>query len=794
MLKRLTHDQLRETCDKSVLSFQSTKDLTPPADIIGQERAVRAMEFGLKIDLKGYNIFMTGLTGTGKTSYARAAVAKAAQGRPIPDDIIYVYNFLKPERPIAINLPAGKGSEFAKDMEKLIYDIRSEISRAFSDDSFEEQRQEIIDRYQKQSMEIIANLDEIAKAEGFALQKTVQGIIAIPLSLSDSNPKPMSQEEYEALTSEQKKELEEKGRNLQNKIDEAIRKMRALDKSARKEMDELEKDTALAAINPLFEEMNAAYKDSAKIIDYLKAVKNDLIANLMIVKEDRKEKQDGDEIVPLYGATGASEFFLRYRINLFVDNKATAHAPVIFETNPTYYNLFGKIEGRARLGTVVTDFMLIKSGAIHKANGGYLIIQAADLFKEPFAWDALKRTLNNGESQIENIGQEYLLFPTVTLKPEAIPIDVKIILIGNPYIYSLLNVYDEDFKKLFKVKVDFDVEMERNPQNIKKYAELISEIVKTRNLLHFDINGVAEIIDYSSRLAEDKTKLSTRFNEILEVLYESSTWAELDGSSLVAKEHVEKAISEKIYRSNRIEERLLSMIEKEEILVDTEGFATGQINGLSVIDTVDYIFGQPSRITARVYLGNAGVVNIEREAKMSGRIHNKAVMILTGYLGEKYARSIPLSISASLTFEQNYGGIEGDSASCAELMALLSAIASVPVRQDIAVTGSLDQHGKIQPVGGTTYKIEGFYHACRLKGFTGTQGVVIPCQNITNLMLKPEVVAAAKEDKFHIYTAETIDDVIEIMTGMKVEEFHDKVKESLKKMAETAKKFYDSEK
>lgn len=482
---------------------------------------------------------------------------------------------------------------------------------------------------------------------------------------------------------------------------------------------------------------------------------------------------------------------MRYRINLFVDNKATAHAPVIFETNPTYYNLFGKIEGRARLGTVVTDFMLIKSGAIHKANGGYLIIQAADLFKEPFAWDALKRTLNNGESQIENIGQEYLLFPTVTLKPEAIPIDVKIILIGNPYIYSLLNVYDEDFKKLFKVKVDFDVEMERNPQNIKKYAELISEIVKTRDLLHFDTNGVAEIIDYSSRLAEDKTKLSTRFNEILEVLYESSTWAELDGSSLVTKEHVEKAISEKIYRSNRIEERLLSMIEKEEILVDTEGFATGQINGLSVIDTVDYIFGQPSRITARVYLGNAGVVNIEREAKMSGRIHNKAVMILTGYLGEKYARSIPLSISASLTFEQNYGGIEGDSASCAELMALLSAIASVPVRQDIAVTGSLDQHGKIQPVGGTTYKIEGFYHACKLKGFTGTQGVVIPCQNITNLMLKPEVIAAAQEDKFHIYTAETIDDVIEIMTGMQAEEFHNKVKESLKKMAETAKKFYD---
>lgn len=790
MLKELTPGQLRETCDESALPFRSTKELTPLTDIIGQERAVRAMEFGLKINRKGYNIFMTGLTGTGKTSYARSAVRQAAKGRSVPDDIIYVYNFSKPEKPVAISLPAGKGSEFSKDMEKLISDIRGEIARAFSDESFANRRQEVIDRYQKRTMELLSQLDIIAKAQGFTLQKTAQGIITIPLS----HTKPMSQEEYETLTDDQKKDLEQKNQNLQVKIDDAIRKVRALDRMAKEELDELEKNTALATIDPLFEEMNSKYEDNDHIIDYLKAVKDDFITNLMIIKEDKKEKQEESEIAQLLNPTAKSEFFLRYRVNLFVDNKATQGAPVIFETNPTYYNLFGKIEGKAQFGTVVTDFTVIRSGAIHRARGGYLVLQAQDLFKDPFAWDALKRTLINGETRVENIGQEYRSMPTITLKPQPIPIDVKVILIGTPYIYSLLNTYDEDFKKLFKIKVDFDVEMDRNTKNMKKYAALISEIVETQDLLHFKSCSVAKIIDYSSRLAEDKTKLSTRFNEILEVLYESSTWAELDGNEFVTKDHVEKAISEKIYRSNRIEERMLSMIEKGEILVDTEGSVLGQVNGLSVLNTGDYVFGQPSRITARVHMGDAGVVNIEREAKMSGRIHDKAVMILTGYLGAKYAQDIPLSISASIAFEQNYGGIEGDSASCAELIALLSGISGIPVRQDLAVTGSMDQHGKVQPVGGITYKIEGFYHTCKLKGITGTQGVIIPHQNITNLMIKPEVVTAVQKGKFHIYSAEIIDDVIQIMTGIPPEKFHRKVKASLKKMAETTKKFYDTDK
>lgn len=792
MLKKLSPVELRETCDPVMFSFRSTEDLKPLSDIIGQERAVKAMEFGLKIDHKGYNIFMTGLTGTGKTSYARAVVKKAAVGKPIPDDILYVYNFTRPEKPIAINLPAGKGSEFSKDMEKLIAEVRREIIRVFDDENFENQKQALIDRYQRASMGLFEKLDETAKAEGFTLQRTPQGIITIPLR----DGKPMSQEEFEALSDEEKKALEEKGRTLQGRIDETLRKVRSLDKQAREELAHLERNTALAAINPLFEEVAVKYAAFTEIISYLKSVKEDIIKNLALFRTERRDKSDGDErqMLNIGQNLPTEDFYLRYRVNLFVDNKATEGAPVIFEANPTYYNIFGKIEGKAQFGAITTDFTMIKSGAIHKANGGYLVLQAADLFKDPYAWDTLKRTLKNGEAWVENIGEQYRTVPTVTLKPEPIPVRVKVILIGTPYIYSLLNAYDEDFRKLFKIKVDFDVEMDRTPENLKRYAAFICHICQNEGLIHFDPTGVARVVDYSSRLAEDKKKLSTRFNEIVEVLYEASAWAAIDGSASVTRDYVDKAIEQKVYRSNRIEEKLFSMIERGEILVDTRGTVVGQINGLSVLDVGDYIFGQPSRITARTYLGDEGVINIEREAKMSGHIHDKAVMILTGYLGERYAKDMPLTISASIAFEQNYGGIEGDSATCAELIALLSSISGIPIRQDLAITGSLNQHGHVQPVGGTTYKIEGFYHACKIKGLTGTQGVVIPCQNIDNLMLKPEVVEAVEQGKFHIYSAETIDDAIEIMTGISAEEFHKKVKASLKKMAETAREFMDEEK
>ncbi len=787
MFRKLDFHELREKCDPENFLFRSTEDIEPLSDIIGQERAVSAMEFGLKIKQKGYNIYMTGLTGTGKTSYARSVVQKAAAVKPVPDDIIYVYNFSRPEKPLAINLPAGKGHEFSKDMEKLIGEVRQEVLKVFDNEDFENQKKIILEKYQKASFEVFARLEELAKSEGFTLQKSPQGIASIPLH----DGRPMSPEEYNALSDEQKKALEEKGRQIQDKMDEAMRKVRLLDRKAREELEQLEKDTALSIINPVFEEIAVRYEDFDAIITYLKSVKADIVKNLSVIRGDRRIKDEAVELAQLLGKAASSpeDFYLRYSINMFVDNRTTNGAPVIFETNPSYYNLFGKIEGRAQFGAVITDFTMIKSGAIHRANGGYLVLHAADLFKDPFAWDTLKRTLNNEEARVENIGEQYRTVPTITLKPQRIPIKVKVILIGSPYIYGILSMYDEDFKKLFKIKVDFDVEMDRTPENLKDYASFICNICRQQDLIHFTPSGVAGVIDYSSRLAESKIKLSTRFNDIVEVLYEASAWAQIQDSSEVSEEHVQKAVAEKVYRSNRIEEKMFSMIERGEILVDTDGLAVGQVNGLSVLDTGDYIFGQPSRITARTYMGDAGVVNIEREAKLSGRIHNKAVMILTGYLGEKYAKDIPLTISASIAFEQNYGGIEGDSATCAELIALLSAISGIPARQDLAITGSLNQHGFVQPVGGTTYKVEGFFHACRINGLTGEQGVVIPHQNVVNLMLKPEVVEAAQEGKFHVYSVETIDDVIQIMTGVKPDEFHQKVNISLKKMAEAAKGF-----
>lgn len=791
MLKKLSFEDICSNCDPSLLEFETTDQLEPISDIIGQQRAIRAMEFGLKITKKGYNIFISGPTGTGKTTYARLAVSKAAKEKSVPEDIVYVFNFAKPEKPIALFLRAGMGYEFSKDMERLVNEVKREIHRVFDDESFEVQRQEIVEKYQKKSAEIFEKLDEQAKAEGFIIQRSPQGFITVPLK----EGKPMSQEEFDSLSDEERKEIEERGRGLQPKLDEALRRARLVDKEAREEILKLERKVALDAVNPLFEEVISKYVEFEGVVNYLKEVKDDMIKNLAALKQVTKDKSEEINDFAALFAQGIpkEDFLIRYKVNLFVDNRNTKGAPVIIETNPTYYNLFGKIEGKASFGTVVTDFTMIKSGAVHRARGGYLIIQAEDLFKDPFAWDTLKRTLKNGEARIENIGEQYRVIPTVSLKPQPIPVDVKVILIGPSLYYYLLNEYDEDFKKLFKVRVDFDVEMERTKENLKNYAAFICHICKNDGLLHFDKEAVAKVIDYSSRLAEDRTKLSTRFNDIVELLYEASTWAEIEGSDIVKKEHVIKAVEEKAYRSNRVEEKLLKMIEKGEIIVEVTGQKAGQVNGLSVLDVGDYTFGQPSRITATTYLGDAGVVNIEREVKLSGKIHEKAVLILSGFLGEKYAKDMPLALSASITFEQNYAGVEGDSATCAELIALLSSISGIPVRQDIAITGSLDQHGNVQPVGGVTHKIEGFYHACKIKGLTGTQGVVIPSKNIDNLMLKEEVLEAVREGKFHIYSAETIVDVIEIMTGMTAEEFHQKVKEALKNLAEKAKEFFDGE-
>lgn len=779
---RLPAEKLIERCDKSLFPFTTTEELPLLEGIIGQERAVKAMTFGLKVRNKGYNIYMSGATGTGKTSYARTLISSVAADEPVPDDWCYIYNFHQPEKPRALNLPAGLGNRLVRDMERLVEYSRNDISKSLQSEDFEKQRGAIMERYQAESNQILERLEQFAVGHGFALRKTGKGIITLPLI----DGQPVDQAKFEQLSTEDQKKFEEKSRIIQQEMEDVLRQIRQLEMDARDEISRLEKNIALSVLKPTIDNMKSAYEDFPKVLRYLEEVQKDIIQHL----DNFRSKEEKDTPFPFLMSKGDDDnFFLRYKVNLFVNNGETRGAPVIFETNPTYYNVFGKIEGKAQMGAVTTDFTMIKSGALHRANGGYLIVQAADILKDYLAWDALKRTIENGEARIENIGESYRTVPITTIKPEPIPVKLKVIIIGSAYIYQLLYIYDEDFRKLFKIRADFDTAMPRNNENIRRYAAFICNLCSRENLLHFTPEAVARVVDYSSRIAEDKKKLSTRFNEIVEILYESSAWAQIEGSPTVKDKHVEKAIHEKIFRSNQPEEHLQEMMERGDILVDTEGEVVGQINGLSVYQTGDYAFGRPSRITAQVYLGEEGVINIEREAKLSGKIHNKGVLILSGYLGGKYAKDKPLTLSASLAFEQSYGGVDGDSASCAELVALLSAISDVPIKQNLAITGSINQKGQIQPIGGVNQKIEGFFKVCQAKGLDGSHGVVIPAQNIDNLILDSTVVEAVGRGEFNVYAVKTVDEAIQIMTGLPADEVHRKVEAKLLHMVEEAKKF-----
>lgn len=773
-------EQLRQTCPTELFDFKTTEEVSPLIGIIGQERAMRAVEFGLNVKSKGYNIYISGHPGTGRASYARSIIEKKSAEGPCPDDWCYIYNFRQPENPTAINLPAGTGRVFVKDMENLIEELKQDIPKVFDSEEYDKSKAKIMENYQRDSARYLDELEQYAKTEGFLLKRTGKGLVTVPVY----EGKPLDASEYANLPEETKKSIGMKILNIETRMDETMRKIKALEREARKQLQTTEKEFGLSAIKPSIETLKHKYKDYPEVVSYLDEVQKDILKNINIFLP-KEEKE-----IPITALQPVEEnFFIRYKVNLFTDNSETQGAPVIWETNPTYYNLFGKIEGRSQFGAVTTDFTMIKRGSIHKANGGYLIIQTDDILKDALAWDTLKRTLENEEAVVENIGERYRTMPTVTLKPKPIPVKVKVILIGSTSVYQLLYTYDKDFRQLFKIKAQFDSTMERSEENIKKYAEFISAACIREGLKHFNTEAVAEVVEYSCRLAEEKGKLSTRFNEIVEILYEASTWAQLDNSPYVTAAHVEKAIHEKILRSNLPEEKVQEYIDKGDILVDTEGETIGQVNGLSVVNVGDYAFGQPSRITARTFLGEKGIINIEREVEMSGSIHDKGVLILSGYLGGKYAVNKPLTLSGSICFEQNYGGVDGDSATCAELIALLSAIAEIPIKQSLAITGSLNQRGEVQPIGGANQKIEGFYKTCKQKGLTGSQGVIIPHQNIKNLMLSNEVIESVQGGKFHIYAIKTIDDAIELMTGMPAEEFHQKVDQSLEEFARIAEEF-----
>lgn len=757
---RLKTEQLRKICDCSIFPFASTAEILPLEGIIGQERAVRALEFGLKIHKHGYNIFIVGVTGTGRNSYAKSLVNKVAAAGEKPLDWCYFYNFDNPDQPKAVSFSPGQAAEFEHDLREALIRVREEIPRTLEAEEHQKAKTVLLQKLQNQQNDVQCYINKTAKELGFALKSSEKGLVTIPLN---HEGKPMEEEEYESLPPEENEVIENNSKKLNYLILDAFKNLREYERKIETEIEELERNTIFQQICELFGGLVEKYADNPGALAYLENIKQDLIKNAQEFKA--KEQKSGLELLLLKDVP-TKDSFQKYRVNVLINNEKTNGAPVVFEANPTFYNLLGRIEYENQMGVLTTDFMKIKPGCLHQANGGYLLLRCRDVLSNPFAWDALKRTLKTGEIQMESLRDQVGLIATSSLRPEPIPLNVKVIMIGSYKEYSLLYHYDEDFRKLFKIMVDFDVEMDRNEEHMYKLARFISDHCEKENIRHFTKEAVGQIVEYSSRLAESQEKLSTRFNELVEIIYEADTWAGLDNVPLVTPEHVKKAIREKNYRSNKSEKKIQEMIAEGVILIDTDKKVIGQINGLAVLDTGEYTFGKPTRITVNTFLGRKGIINIEREVKLSGAIHDKGVLILAGYLGERFGKNCPLSFSASICFEQLYSGIDGDSASCAELYALLSSLAQVPLHQGIAVTGSVNQKGFIQPIGGVNQKVEGFFQVCKAKGLNGEQGVIIPEQNVINLMLDDEVVEAVREGRFHIYAVKTLEEGLEILTGM----------------------------
>jgi lon-related putative ATP-dependent protease len=758
----LPFSKLKVVCDTKIFDFTDTSKLKPLKGLIGQDRAVNAMEFGVKIRTKGYNMYLSGQIGTGKTNYAENYIKSICDKNKIPDDWCYVYNFDKPNQPIALNMPAGTGKVFKRDLEEFIRIIKMELKKAFESDDYEREKSEINKNFLIKKDRLIEKLNEDAKEQGFEVKTTNSGIYFLPIV----EGKTISEEEFNSLEDDLKEEINEKSDFIQRETMDIIKKIKNIDKESDEKVKAWENKIALFAVGMQINDLKEKYSGYDKISEYLDKLQNNIFNNLDDFRdEDVGEDQQQVSIPWLMKSLDTME---KYNVNLFVDNSNLDGQPVIVDFNPTYYNLIGKLDYENEFGTMTTDFTMIKAGQIHYANGGYLIIQARDILSNPQSWEALKRVLRTGKVTIGSIKEEIGIVPVSAIKPEAIPVDLKVLIIGNSNLYQLLLNYDEDFKKLFKIKVDFDDEMDRNDENIYSMARFISSYCNNEKLIHFDKTGVAQIVDYSSKLSENQKKMSIKFNDIVEIVSEASAWALIDNSKKVRKKHVKKAIEEKIYRSNRYDEKLKELLIEGTLIVTVKGEEIGQINGLSIIDMGDYSFGKPNRITANTFIGKRGIVNIEREIEMSGTSHSKGVLILSGYLGYKYAQNIPLTLTASLCFEQMYGGIDGDSASSAELYAILSSLSELPIKQGIAVTGSVNQKGEIQPVGGVSEKIEGFYSICKSNGLNGRQGVIIPYLNENNLMLNDEVINAVKKNKFHIYSVKTIDEGIEILTGVKV--------------------------
>lgn len=759
MLRKVEKEELYKCCEPSELPFKTTDDITPLKETVGQKRALSALKFGLGIDSHGFNIYILGESGTGKMTTIRTILEEKAKNEPAPNDWCYVYNFKNTDVPKALNLTPGTGITFQKDMDELINVLRQEIPKIFESKEYEKQRAKILEDFQHNQKKYFTDLEEEARSKDFTLKKTVSGLVLLPVKTTGET---LSEEEFEALEPKVKKNIERIGKELQDKLDDVIRTVREEEKNIKDMMTQLEREATLSSVGHRIDELKNKYKDNASVMNYLEEVKEDILEHL----DDFKPQEEQGPSLPFMRLQKTEPSFVRYSVNVLVNNSELEGAPVVIENNPTYYNLFGRVEHKVQYGIATTDLTMIKAGSLQMANGGYLVVDALELLKNIFSYDSLKRTIKEKLIKIEDVWEQYRLISTVTLKPEPIPFNVKIVLIGSPRLYYLLYNLDEEYRELFKVKADYENRMDRNAETMLKYASFVKTKCDERGLLPFEKNAVAKVVEYGSRLAEHQQKLSAKFSEIADILRESDYWARYNKNSIISAEDVDKALKEKTYRSNKVEQKILEATQEGTILIDTEGSVVGQINGLSVLDLGDYRFGMPSRITAKSYAGRAGIVNIERETKMSGKIHEKAILILTAYLGGKYAMKQSLSLTASLTFEQLYGGIEGDSATCAEVYALLSSISGIPLKQCYAITGSMNQHGEVQPIGGVNEKIEGFFEVCKLYGLNGENGVIIPKRNLLNLMLKKEVVDAVVNGKFNIYSIDNVEDGIEPLTGM----------------------------
>jgi len=750
-------ERLRRICDPSSLGFRTTEGLKPVEGIIGQARAIRALQFGLAIQEHGFNIYVAGLPGTGRTTAVKAFLEELARQKEVPTDWCYVHHFKDPYFPKAMKLPPGKGKVLQEDMRKLVEEARREIPRVFEKEDYTMRRERIGDGLRKKREALFTRLGERAQEKGFLIQSSQVGLLIIPVV--DGNP--MSDQDFMALPPERKEEILKRHSVVEEELKAVTKELKAAEKEANEELQNLDREVALFAVGYLLNDLKERYEDLPQVLNYLKEVQEDILEN---IGQFRGGGEGSSEML-LPMARLRELAFRKYQVNVVVDNSGMTGAPVVMEFNPTNNNLFGRIEKESEFGALVTDFTMIRAGSLHRANGGYLVVQVEELLRNIFSWDGLKRSIRNREIAIEEAGERLGFIATKSLSPEPIPLETKVILIGSPALYHLLFAYDEDFNELFKVKADFDTRMDWTEENIKTYAASLWSLCCRERLRHMDAGAVAKVIEHSSRLAEDQEKLSTRFIEISDIMREANHYASSAGSSLVTRGEVEKAIEERIYRSNLIQERIDDLIAKGVLCIDTEGEVVGQVNGLAVISLGDFAFGRPNRITVSVGLGREGIIDIERESKLGGRIHTKGVMILGGFLADRYAQDKPLALSARLVFEQSYEEVEGDSASSTELYALLSALSGLPIRQGIAVTGSVNQKGQVQAIGGVNQKVEGFFQICQAKGLTGAQGVIIPESNLSNLMLKEEVVQAAREGKFHVWPVKTIDEGIEILTG-----------------------------